>query len=278
VLILARDVRAAQRRFGDKVEVYADLGHIPAGARLAAVINLAGAPTAAGLWTKARKRLLLESRLEVTDAVLRMIERLDVKPDVLISASAVGYYGDRGDEVLTEEAGPSPRFMSDLCRLWEEHAQTVEALGVRLCLLRLGLIFERDGGPLRKLRIPAGLGFGLVYGDGRQWLPWMHRDDVIRVIDAAISDPRYVGPLNLATPSPITQIEFARRLAHIAKSPLLLRAPTWLLRGALGEFADLFLASQRISAEKLERLGFRCEHLDLDEVLRQGRPKRGRPA
>lgn len=267
VLVLARDLIAARARFGPTVLVYDDLAQVPSDIRLDAVINLAGAATVGGLWTKARKARLLGSRLAVTDAVLALIARLETRPQVLVNASAVGFYGDRGDELLDEAAGPQDRFLSDLCRIWEERALQAQGLGVRTCLLRLGMVFDWSGGPLPLLALPARFGLGMVMGSGRQHLPWIHRDDVLALIDFAIREPACSGPLNACAPEEVRQGDFAHRLARGLHRPQWLGAPAWALRLAMGEFADLFLASQRISPARLQALGFRFARGTIAQAL-----------
>lgn len=273
VLVLARDLIAARARFGPRVLVYDDLAQVPTDIAIEAVINLAGAATAGGLWTRGRKWTLLTSRLAVTDAVLALIERLETRPRTLISASAVGFYGDRGDEILTEASGPQRRFMSDLCRLWEDRARTAEGLGLRVCLLRLGLVFGWDGGPLPMLALPARFGLGAVMGKGAQWLPWIHRDDVLRLIDFALETPACTGPLNAVAPQQIRQGDFAHVLAEVLRRPQWMTAPAWPLRLLLGEFADLFLAGQRVSSARLQALGFRFARPDLASALTKTGPE-----
>src|SRR5262249_22613526 len=158
----------------------------PAEMRIDAVVNLAGAPVAAGPWTRKRRHALMESRLSTTRALLSLIERLERKPQCLVSASAVGFYGDRGDEPLDESAGPRPGFMSELCRRWEEEVWLAEAMGVRVCRLRLGLVLDWSGGILPMLALPARFGFAARLGDGRQWAPWIARHDVLRLIERAL--------------------------------------------------------------------------------------------
>ena len=266
LVLLARDAVATRLRFPGAL-VYDDLLQVPADLRLDAIVNLAGAATAGGPWTQGRKRKLLASRLAVTDAVLTLIRRLETRPQVLVNASAVGVYGDRGDEVLTEDSAPQDRFISDLCRLWEDRAREAEALGVRTCLLRLGLVFDWTGGPLPLLALPARFGLGMVMGSGRQWVPWIHREDVVRLIRFALAEPACVGPLNAVAPEEITQDDLAHRLARGFHRPQWLAAPGWVLRLALGEMADLFLAGQRVSPNRLQALGFRFAKGELDAAL-----------
>jgi len=269
VMVLARDILAARARFGAQVLVYDDLAQVPTEARIDAVINLAGASTIGGLWTRARKRKLLGSRLAVTGEVLKLIGRLDRKPVALLNASAVGFYGDRGDEPLTEASAPEPsRFLSDCCRLWEAEAAGARAHGVRVALLRFGMVFDWAGGPLPMLATPARFGLGVVMGSGRQRFPWIHLDDVVAAVDFAIEEPACDGPLNFTAPQDVTQGQFARTLAASLRRPQWMVIPAFALRVPLGDFSDLFLASQRAAPERLLSLGFRFVRPDLASALR----------
>jgi uncharacterized protein (TIGR01777 family) len=273
VIVLARDILAARARFPGAL-VVDDLGQVPAETRIDAVINLAGAATIGGLWTRTRKTKLLGSRLAVTDAVLALIGRLTHKPAVLLNASAVGFYGDRGDERLSEMSGPQRgRFLSDCCRLWEARAATAADAGVRVALMRFGMVFDWQGGPLPMLALPARFGMGVVMGAGRQRFPWIHLEDVVRAVDFVIAEPACAGPLNFTAPQDVTQGEFAHALAASLHRPQWMTVPAVLLRTGLGDFADLFLASQRAPPTRLSAMGFRFARPDLASAL-QSRARR----
>jgi uncharacterized protein (TIGR01777 family) len=267
VLVLARDPLAARATLGPAVTVVETLGALPAETRIDAVVNLAGAPVAAGPWTAGRRRELLGGRLAVTSAVIGLIERLETRPAVLVSASATGFYGDRGDAALDETAGPAPGFMSELCRRWEEEAVRAEALGVRVCRLRIGIVLDWSGGILPLLALPSRIALGAVIGDGRQWAPWIAREDVLRVIDRAIEDARYTGPINVVAPDIVTQGELTRAIAFVLRRPQWLRVPAWPLRAALGEMSDLLVASQRVAPTRLGALGFTYARPGLPDAL-----------
>ncbi len=278
VILLVRDPLATRARFGETPMIVERLEHLAAETRIDAVVNLAGAPIAGGLWTRGRRRVLLESRLATTRAVLALVERLERKPQCLINASAVGFYGDRGDEALDETAGPRPGFMSALCRRWEEEAWLAEAMGVRVCRLRFGLVLDWSGGILPMLALPARFGFAAVLGNGRQWAPWIARHDVLRLIERALEDDRYDGPINAVAPDMVTQGEFTRRLSAAFGWPQWLSAPAAPIRFGLGELSDLLLASQKAVPARLEALGFRFERERLESVFsrrrRRLRPRR----
>ena len=278
VVVLARDVLAARALFGTQVLVYGDLAQIPTEMRVDAVINLAGAPTIGGLWTAARKRELLGSRLAVTRQVLALIARQETTPTVLLSASAVGFYGDRAEELVSEATGPEPgRFLSDLCRLWEVEASTAQALGVRVCLMRLGIVFDWRRGPLAMLALPARFGLGMVMGDGAQRFPWIHLEDVVRAVDFALAEPACAGPMNFTAPDDVTQRQVAHAVAASLHRPQWLSAPAPILRTLLGDFSDLLLASQRAAPARLLALGFRFAQPDLATALRRETGSRPTP-
>jgi len=265
-IVLTRDRAAARSLFGAAPMVIESLDELPAELRLDAVVNLAGASVAGAPWTKGRRRRLLASRIETTRALVDLITRLERAPGVLINASAVGYYGDAGEAFVDESASPRAGFMSELCRRWEEEAFRAEGLGVRVVLLRLGLVFEWDGGVLPLLAIPARLGLGAVLGGGRQWSPWIHRDDVVRLILTALEEPAWRGPINAVAPDLATQATLTRTLAARFGAPQWVKVPAWPVRLA-GEMSDLFLASQRVLPSRLWDLGFRFTRPTLEAAL-----------
>ena len=267
VVVLSRDPLRARAQFGSGVVVLDDLDQIPPEARLHAIVNLAGASIAGGPWTPGRRKALLDSRLGTTRALVGLIVHLQHKPRAMISASAVGFYGDRDGEPLDEASLAAPGFMSELCRRWEDAAAVGEVAGVRVCRLRLGLVLDWSGGILPTLALPARFGLGAIIGSGGQWMAWTHLQDVLSVIAAAIEDDRYEGPINVAAPELITQAEFTRALAMTLRRPQWLRIPAWPLRIALGEMSDLFLASQKVTPARLTELGYRFERGDLTQAL-----------
>jgi hypothetical protein len=267
VMILTRDARAARAQFGPAPLIVENLDHVPSEMRIEAVVNLAGALVAGGWWTERRRRILLQSRIHTTQALIALMGRLERAPGALINASAVGFYGDAGETFVDEAAPPRAGFMGELVRRWEEEAFRAEGLGVRTCLLRLGLVLDWSGGVLPLLALPARLGLGATLGEGRQWAPWIHRDDVVRLILTAIDEPAWRGPVNAVAPDLVTQGEFTRRLARHFGMPAWLKVPAWPVRAALGEMADLFLAGQRALPARLWDLGFRFTRPTLESAL-----------
>lgn len=230
------------------------------------VVNLAGASVAEGRWTSGRKQKLRRSRLGATDNVVQALAGVE-KPVVLVSASAVGYYGDRGGEALDERSEPGQDFLARLALEWEHTARNAESEMVRVVLMRIGIVLAADGGALEKMIPPFKLGLGGPLGSGRQYFPWIHVRDLVRAIMFALLEPQLSGPVNAVVPDPPTQGEFARELGRHLKKSSRLPAPTLALKLLLGEKADLLLASQRAVPNALKAAGFRFEFGDLDKAL-----------
>ena len=267
VLALTRDPVKAADRFGPLVEIVERLDLIPADRRIDAIVNLAGEPLAGGLWTGARKRRFLESRLGVTGEVLKLIRRLETKPEALINGSAIGYYGDRGDEALTEANLPRPLFMSDLCRQWEALAEQATGLGVRVCRLRIGLVLGTDGGAVQPLALTTRLGLGTIMGTGKQIVSWIHLGDLVRLVLFALDRTDLAGPINAVAPNPISHGSFMRQLGRTLHRPVLLQVPAFVLRLGLGELSGLFLASQRVLPNVASAAGFSFVHPEIEDAF-----------
>lgn len=233
-----------------------------------AVINLAGENIGGGRWTESRKRALVESRMQATQAIVDTL-RAHPRPErVLVSASAVGYYGSRGDESLDESSAPGDDFLAGLCLRWEAAAKQAEG-SARVVVLRFGIVLAKDGGALAKMLLPFRMFAGGPQGSGSQWMSWIARDDVIRMMEWVIESPKARGTFNAVAPNPVRNAEFARLLGTALGRPALLRAPAFALRAALGEMADaLLLSSQRVTPARALAEGFRFEDPDLGEALR----------
>ena len=239
-----------------------------AGVGADAVVNLAGASVAGGRWTKGRKELLRTSRIETTRALVGALAKMNMRPRVLVSASAIGIYGDRGDEVLTEESKPGTDFLTGLAREWEAEALKAEALGIRVVLARFGIILAQHGGALAKMIPPFKLGVGGKLGSGQQWMSWITLEDVVGIIRLAIENGAIRGAMNVVAPQAVQNTEFTKVLAKTLHRPALFPAPTFALRLALGEMADaLLLSSQRVKPQALEKLGYRFLHPELSAAL-----------
>lgn len=232
-----------------------------------AVINLAGAPIGDARWTESRKRLLLESRVSTTAALVEWMGGAGRRPQVLISASAVGYYGEQGDRPVTEETKPAPGFTHDLCAAWEREAEKAAALGVRVCLLRIGVVLDRDGGALAKMLPAFRLGAGGRLGSGRHYFPWIHRADVVAICQWLLGHPRASGAYNASAPNPVTNAEFTRALGRALGRPTVLPMPTAALKLLFGEMSELLLVSDRMVPKRLLAEGFEFKYPDLDQAL-----------
>jgi uncharacterized protein len=233
-----------------------------------AVVNLAGAPIAAQSWSNERKALLRSSRVHITRELVCSLEKLVDRPKTLVSASAIGYYGNRGDEVLTEESKPGDDFLARLAQEWEAEAVKAEALGMRVVRLRFGIILAKHGGALPQMMRPFRFGMGGRIGSGQQWMSWITLQDVVRVIRQALENSAVSGALNVVAPQPARNADFAQALGRAMHRPAMLPAPAFALEFALGEMADaLLLASQRVNPSRLEQLGYRFAQGDLNSAL-----------
>jgi uncharacterized protein (TIGR01777 family) len=241
-----------------------DLGQEP----VDAIVNLAGAPIADRPWTHKRKALLWGSRITLTETLLAWLENREQKPRVLISGSAVGWYGDGGERELTENSGPvSEDFASQLCIAWEETALRAEALGIRVILIRTGLVLSAEGGFLSRLLLPFKLGLGGAIGNGRQWMPWIHINDQIALIDFLLHRNEASGPYNACAPKPVRNREFAQALGSVLHRPVFMPMPAFALKVALGELSLLLLGGQRATPVRLLQAGFTFKFTDLRAAL-----------
>jgi uncharacterized protein (TIGR01777 family) len=233
-----------------------------------AVINLAG-ESIAGRWTAPKKQLIRDSRVLGTKNLVNALAQLSSRPKVLISASAIGYYGDRGEETLTEDAAPGSDFLAQVCRDWENEALKAESLGMRVVRLRIGLVLGRGGGTLQALLPLFRVGLGGPLGSGRQWWSWIHRDDLCRLIVQILANESISGPVNATAPQPVRQKEFAQVLGRVLRRPAFLPTPAFALKIALGEFADGILASQRALPRRAQEMGYRFQFEELEGALRE---------
>ncbi len=256
VIVLARDpARAAA--LNPPFRLITGLSQLPDDTRIDAIVNLAGEPVANGLWTVAKRHRILASRLRMTGNVVRLIRRLTRKPAVLISASAIGWYGARNDELLTEAESGSPSFGFSMCSDWERAAIQAERFGVRVVRLRIGLVLGTEDGMLANLLTPFEYGLGGPIGSGRQWMAWIERDDIVRLIAHAIANPSLTGPVNATAPEPVRNATFAHELGRALHRPAFLRVPAAPLRLLAGDMAEeLLLTGQRVVPEKALKHGF----------------------
>jgi hypothetical protein len=233
-----------------------------------AVVNLSGAPIAEGRWTAKRKELIRASRIDATRALVNALAKMNVRPSVLVSASAIGIYGNRGDEELSDDSAPGSDFLSVIARDWEAEASKAEALGIRVVLARFGIILARHGGALPQIVRPFKYGAGGRISSGQQWMSWVALEDVVQAIRFAIEKNTVRGTINVTAPNPVRNVDFTKALASVVHRPALFPAPAFALRLALGEMADaLLLASQRVLPKRLEQLGFQFHYPHLGSAL-----------
>jgi uncharacterized protein (TIGR01777 family) len=281
VIVLARNAAKAQALFGSRARVVTDLAALPATAPVDAIVNLAGASIAGGLWTARRRQLLLDSRLGVTASLLALVERLERKPKTWINASAIGYYGARrDDQPLHEKCAAGNGFQAELCRRWEEAAMQAGAFGVKVTVLRFGVVLGAGGGALQPLARPVRMFLGTIMGSGRQWFSWIHLDDLLAVVLFALDQETLSGPFNAVAPEPVRHEKLMRAIAATLRRPLWpVRIPARLVRAGLGELAELFVDGQRVVPERLLALKFEFRYATigaaLDEALAQRRDASG---
>ncbi len=250
--------------------IITNLDQIPDDAEIDSIINLAGKPVVGGLWTYSFRKKVLASRVEMTRNLVALIARLEKRPSVLISGSATGAYGAEPDEVTTEIDAPEDdgSFSWRLCHAWETAAMEAEAYGVRTVRLRIGMVLDRDGGPLGQMLVPFDLCVGGPFGDGQQWMSWISRDDLVRMIQHAITDDRITGALNAVAPQPVRNKTFSRAVGRAIGRPVWAHIPRFLLELGLGDMArEIFLADQKIVSAKVEETGFAFLHPDLQSVF-----------
>jgi len=272
VRALTRRPEAAPRLAAPNRWVGWDGRNVPAGAvaGAAGVVHLAGEPVFGGRLTAARRALILASRVESTRSLVEAIAALPApqRPRVLVSASAVGYYGSRGDQILDEDAAPGEGFLAEVCRAWEAEALAATRHGVRCVVLRIGIVLAREGGALPRMALPFRAGLGGRLGDGRQWFPWIHAGDLVSLIRAALRDDAYTGPVNAVAPEPVRNAELTRTLASVLHRPALFAVPAFALRAALGELSGELLGSRRCLPRRALARGFAFAHPRIESALR----------
>ncbi len=231
------------------------------------VFNLAGEPVADGRWTDERKRRIRDSRVVGTRNLVAGLAAQKSRPRVLVSASAVGYYGDCGDEPVDERSPPGRGFLAEVCVEWEREALKAVDLGIRVVCVRTGLVLANGGGALAKMLPSFRLGMGGRIGNGEQWMPWIHIDDVVGILIHAGQNERISGPINAVAPTPATNAEFTRELGHTLRRPAVLSIPKAALRLMFGEMSQMLTASQRVFPSNAERSGYAFAYPDLAPAL-----------
>ena len=267
VIVLTRDPQRARTVLGSGVQVVSKLEQLANDRRIDALVNLAGEPILGIPWIAARRRILLASRVGTTQSLVQFAARLSQRPAVLVSASAIGYYGPRGDEELDESNPPQRCFQSQLCQRWEAAAIAAEPLGMRVVRLRIGVVYGRDGGALPMLARPTRLGLGAVLGHGCAYNAWIHLEDLLDLIEFALGNPSLSGAVNAVAPQAVTHAATQRALADVLRRPLWLRVPGFFLRVALGEMSQLLLDGQRVVPARALAEGFKFKHPEIRAAL-----------
>jgi len=273
VTALTRDVERAARRLPARCRTLAwNPEHVLEPSTLSgadAVVHLAGEGVADARWTASRKRAIRDSRVTTSAALVHALAQLDARarPRVLVSASAIGWYGDRADTLLDERSAAGSGFLADVCRDWEHAVFEAQALGVRTVAVRIGVVLGRDGGALETLLPLFRLGLGGRIGSGRQWFSWIHLDDLVELLRYALENQDVAGPINGVAPHPVTNAAFTDELGRALHRPVLLPVPAALLRAALGEMSAVLLASQRVEPRSAQQLGFAFHYPSLQAAL-----------
>lgn len=245
------------------------LHDIPVATRFDAVINLAGEPIADARWTEKRKHKLINSRVGTTQLLNNFLATLEHTPPVMISGSAVGWYGDQGDKLVTEDTDPHDEFSHELCKLWEDAALTAERMGLRVCVLRTGLVLAKNGGFLKRMLLPFKLGLGGRLGSGQQYMPWVHIDDIVSMILFLIEHETCFGAFNGTAPEPVSNLEFTRTLGKVLKRPTLFPMPALALKIGFGEMSQLLLTGQRAFPDRFVKAGYSFKYSRLEDALKQ---------
>jgi uncharacterized protein (TIGR01777 family) len=272
-VVLSRSAAGARDKLGSRVEAHAwDLMAEPAPTAALegadAVFHLAGEPIAEGRWTEAKKKRIRESRVVGTANLVKGLAACSRRPPVLISMSAIGYYGDRGDEVLDESKGKGNDFLAEVCAAWEQSASAAEGLGVRWASPRTGIVLGPDGGALKKMLPPFKMGAGGRLGDGKQWMSWVHRDDVVGMMLHAATHDDVRGDFNAVGPEPVTNQEFTKTLGRVLSRPTIFPVPAFMLKLIFGELSVALLGSQRCVPNKIRAAGYEHLYPTLESALR----------
>ncbi|MQF82677.1 TIGR01777 family protein [SAR202 cluster bacterium AD-802-E10_MRT_200m] len=269
ITALVRDIEKAKNLLGYRVRL---LGPTVTDEQLTqelgkshAVINLAGSPIATR-WTNQKKKRFAESRIGVTQRLVRCLDQCETPPKVLLSASAVGFYGDCGDSILTEQSSKGQGFLSELCAAWEQEAKHIETKGIRVCLLRIGIVLSREGGILKAMAPAFQMNFGGFFGS-KQFVPWIHIKDLVRIMDRCLSDETLLGEINCTAPAPVRNKEFALCLQKVTNSRFLFPIPIVLVKPLLGEATVVLTQSQQAIPEKLLGKGFKFFFPDLEQAI-----------
>ncbi len=269
VSVLTRNRERARRHFQNQVAAFEHLGEIEAKDAPDVIVNLAGQNLGAKRWNEQTKRDMIASRVNTTRQVVDYIAHAEIRPKLLISGSAVGYYGARGDEELTEDAPAGDEYQSRLCVEWEQAAHDAETYGVRLCISRTGVVIGRGGGMLAGLTPMFRRGLGAIAGSGNQWVSWVHLEDLVALFLRFMHDETLVGPFNNTAPIPATNHELSGSIGHALHRPVLLRTPGWMLRILYGEMAHLYVTGQKVIPARHLQRDYDYQYPDIESAVRE---------
>jgi uncharacterized protein (TIGR01777 family) len=267
ITIFTRHPPNVAAKWGSKIRAIRRLDEIPDLEPIDQVVNLAGEPIVGKRWSEDQKHKISDSRIQVTRYLVSQLAKQAYQPEVMISGSAIGYYGDRGDEILTEQSEPGTGFSAQLCRDWEKAAQPMTFKKTRLCLLRTGIVLDTKGGALARMLGPFKMGLGGRIGNGAQWMSWINRDDLCRMIVFLLGNDQCSGPYNATAPDPVTNEIFSKLLGEHLHRPTFMPMPGKLVRLVMGESSELLLGSQRVIPEKALSQGFQFQFPDLESCL-----------
>lgn len=268
LIVLSRRPEQVKKLCGESVTAISNLEDLSSEEIINAIINLSGEGIADRLWTKKRKQKLLDSRINITEQLIAYVASARQKPSVMISGSAVGYYGSNGESEPDETTDNPDDFAQQLCKQWETAAKTVNEHGVRLCILRIGLVIGRDGGFIKRMLLPFKLGLGGRLGNGQQWMSWIHKEDLISIIETLLSNLELEGTFNATAPEPATNAEFTACLANNLNRPAIFPVPAIVLKLLLGEMSGLLLGGQKVLPERLIEQEFSFQYKSLDSALK----------
>lgn len=269
ITVISRDPLAAMQQLGNQINAVSSFNLLPNTAQFDVIVNLAGAPIFGSRWSEARKQQIRDSRIALTNQLVAFIANLQHKPELLISGSAIGIYGNQGDTSLTEQSTGTADFSQQLCSDWEQAALQAESLGVRVCLIRTGLVLGNHGGLLQRMLPAFKLGLGGRLGDGLQWMSWIHLHDWLAIVNFCIDNQQLSGAFNATAPNPVRNQSFSQQLANQLHRPALLPMPSFVLKLLFGEMSELILGSQRVIPERLLENGFKFEYVELATALQQ---------
>jgi len=268
VVVLTRNPARHKARYGDQVRYIAEFDAIANDTHFTAVINLAGEGIGDKRWSRLRKQALRDSRVKLTGRLIQLLERLETRPAVMISGSAVGWYGAHDDAPLTETSAFNPEFTHDLCQAWEDEAARAKVLGIRLCIVRLGIVLGRNGGVLKRLLPPFRFGLGGRMGTGRQVMSWLHLDDVLKAINFLVNRTDLDGVFNFTAPRAVSNADFTRGIGLAISRPTLLPLPGFMVRLLFGEMGDrLLLQGQNVVPARLQAAGFIFDYPVVEEAF-----------